>query len=161
MWFAGLVPAVFAAVGGCTRAPAPVTQPMAMSHKRHLEAGAKCVTCHPGAEDEARAGFPTVADCMDCHSRARGSHPDEPLIRVYAERRQEIPWARVNRMPEHVYFSHSLHVGPAKLRCEECHRGILEAVHPLALPDVHLQMKDCMRCHAERKASNQCKACHK
>jgi len=145
----------------CTRAPAPATQPMALSHKRHMEANMKCVTCHPGAEDEALAQFPTVADCLDCHFKARGDHPDEPRVRQYAERKQEIPWIRVNRLPGHVYFSHALHVTAAKMRCEECHRGILEATKPLALPDVHLKMDDCMRCHAERRASNQCKACHK
>jgi hypothetical protein len=26
---------------------------------------------------------------------------------------------------------------------------------------VYQTMEDCMRCHRERKASNQCKSCHK
>jgi hypothetical protein len=26
---------------------------------------------------------------------------------------------------------------------------------------VHQRMEDCMRCHRERNASNQCKTCHK
>lgn len=152
---------VLLSVVGCRRAPVPVKQPMALSHKRHMEADMKCVTCHPGAEDQALAQFPTVADCMDCHGKARGNHPDEPKVRVYAERGQEIPWIRVDRLPGHVYFSHATHVTLAKMKCEDCHLGILSATLALTLPDEHQTMEDCMRCHRERKASNQCKSCHK
>jgi len=148
-------------LSGCRRAPVPVKQPMALSHKRHMEADMKCVTCHPGAEDKALAQFPTVTDCMDCHGKARGNHPDEPKVRVYAARGQEIPWVRVDRLPGHVYFSHATHVTLAKMKCEDCHLGILSATLALTLPDVHQTMEDCMRCHRERKASNQCKSCHK
>jgi hypothetical protein len=145
---------------GC-RKPIPVKQPMALSHKRHMEADMKCVTCHPGAEEQRLAQFPTVADCMDCHGKARGNHPDEPKVRLYAERGQEIPWVRVDRLPGHVYFSHATHVTLAKMKCEECHQGILSATLALTLPDEHQTMEDCMRCHRERNASNQCKTCHK
>jgi hypothetical protein len=148
-------------LAGCQRTPQPVRQPMAMSHKRHMEASMKCVTCHPGAEEQALAQFPTVVDCMDCHHKARGDHPDEPRVRQYAERKEEIPWVRVDRLPGHVYFSHGVHVTGAEMKCEECHEGILLATKPLVLPDVHLAMADCMRCHRERKASNQCQVCHK
>jgi hypothetical protein len=153
---------VLAVLGvGCRRPPKPVKQPMAMSHKRHMEANMKCISCHPGAEDEVLAGFPATVDCMDCHYKARGNAPQEPLVRWYAERKQEIPWIRVDRLPGHVYFPHGLHVTKAKMKCEECHEGILLATKPLALPDIHSTMEDCMRCHREHNASNQCKSCHK
>jgi hypothetical protein len=134
---------------------------MALSHQRHMAANMKCVTCHPGAEEQARAQLPTVVECMDCHHQARGDHPDEPLVRQYAAREQEIPWVRVNRLPGDAYFPHGVHVTSAKMKCEECHEGILSATKPLVLPDVHQTMADCMRCHHERKASNQCQACHR
>jgi hypothetical protein len=153
--------AVFLVGAGCQRQPKPVKQPMALSHKRHMEANMKCVTCHPGAEDQVLAQFPTVVECMDCHGKARGDHPDEPRVRQYAERQEEIPWVRVDRLPGHVYFSHGTHVTAAKMKCEECHAGILVATKPLVLPDIALSMEDCMRCHRERRASNQCKSCHK
>jgi hypothetical protein len=145
---------------GCYK-PKPVRQPMAMSHKRHMEADMKCVTCHPGAEDQRLAQFPTVIDCMDCHFKARGDHPDEPKVREYAARKQEIPWIRVDKLPEHVYFPHGPHVAGAGMKCEECHEGILAATVPLSLPDIRPSMADCMSCHRKRKASNQCKVCHK
>lgn len=157
---AGALALSLALAFGCRR-PVPVTQPMALSHKRHMEANMKCVTCHPGAEDQVLAQFPTVVDCMDCHGKPRGDHPDEPRVRQYAERKEEIPWIRVDRLPGHVYFSHGTHVTAAKMKCEDCHEGILLAIRPLTLPDVHLAMEDCMRCHRERQASNQCKSCHK
>jgi hypothetical protein len=152
---------LLAVLPSACRRVVPVKQPMALSHKRHMEANMKCITCHPGAEDEVLAQFPTTADCMDCHHKARGAHPDEPRVRQYAQAKQEIPWIRVDRLPGHVRFSHATHVTAAKMKCEECHQGILEATVPLSLPDMHLTMEDCMDCHKERKANNQCKACHK
>jgi hypothetical protein len=143
------------------RKPVPVQQPMAFSHKRHMEADMKCISCHPGAEEQRLAQFPLVSDCMDCHGKVRGSHPDEPKVRLYAERKQEIPWLRVDRLPGHVSFSHATHVTLAKMKCDDCHQGILGSTQPLALPDIHLKMEDCMQCHRERKASNQCAVCHK
>lgn len=134
---------------------------MALSHKRHMAADMKCITCHPGAEDEPQAQFPTVADCMDCHYKARGEHPDEARVRWFAEHKQEIPWVRVDRLPGHVYFSHAAHVTLAKMACEDCHKGVAERTTPLALPDIHPSMDACMACHRERNASNQCKTCHK
>ncbi|MGD0835320.1 MAG: cytochrome c3 family protein [Polyangia bacterium] len=145
----------------CRRAPAPVTQPMAFSHQRHIAANMKCLTCHPGAGDEARAQLPTVADCLDCHHKARGSDPDEARIRWFATNKLEIPWVRVDQLPGHVYFSHAAHVTLAQMKCEDCHGDLRERTRPLALPDVSLTMAECMRCHQERGASNQCKTCHR
>jgi hypothetical protein len=152
---------VLFAQAGCRRQPVPVKQPMALSHKRHMEADMKCISCHPGGEDAAQAQFPTLADCMDCHSKPRGEQPDEPKVRRYAQEKREIPWIRVDRLPGHVYFSHAAHVTLAKMKCETCHLGILERTQPLSLPDVHSTMEECMRCHRERGASNECKTCHK
>jgi c(7)-type cytochrome triheme protein len=157
---AAIAAALLPLIAGCKR-PTPVKQPMSLSHKRHMEADMKCLACHPGAEEQALAQFPTVADCMDCHGKARGNHPDEPKVRDYAQRGQEIPWVRVDKLPGHVYFSHATHVTLAKMKCEDCHEGILAATQVLTLPDVHQTMEDCMRCHKERNASNQCKTCHK
>jgi hypothetical protein len=156
-----IVVAAAMAAMSCRRAPVPVKQPMALSHKRHMEANMKCVTCHPGAEEQVLAQFPNVADCMDCHFKARGDHPDEPKVRAYAEHKQEIPWIRVDRLPGHVHFSHAAHVTLAKMKCEDCHQGILSATLALTLPDIHQTMEDCMRCHREHKASVECKVCHK
>jgi menaquinone reductase, multiheme cytochrome c subunit len=151
---------VVAGVAGCGR-PVPALQPMAFSHQRHMQANTKCMTCHPGAEDRALAQLPTLADCMDCHGKPRGEHPDEPRVRSYAERQQEIPWLRVDRLPGHVHFSHAAHVTLAKMKCEDCHQGILIATKPLVVPDLFHRMADCMACHRQRQASNQCQACHK
>jgi hypothetical protein len=98
---------------------------------------------------------------MDCHREARGDHPDEPRVRGFAELGKEIPWVRVDRLPGRAYFPHGVHVSAAKIKCEDCHIGILEATTPLVWPDIRLSMEDCMRCHRERNASNACKSCHR
>lgn len=152
---------VLALIIGACRKPVPVVQPMAFNHALHMEADLKCLSCHPGGEDEMQAGFPALVDCLDCHGKPEGSHPDEPKIREFHLKKQEIPWIRVNRLPGHVYFSHAAHVTLAKMECRDCHQGILSAKVPLVFPDANLTMADCMACHREKKASNDCNVCHK
>ena len=133
-----------------------------MSHRRHIEAKEmKCRSCHQGVEGEARASFPTLADCMDCHKRAQGTDPREPAVRQWAERAQEIPWIQVNRLPSHVYFSHAAHVTLANMDCQPCHRDMTLVSEPMQEPDVHLDMKGCLACHRDKKASVECVACHR
>jgi hypothetical protein len=139
----------------------PARQPMAFNHALHMEADLKCLSCHMGAEDEALAGFPTLADCVDCHHKVQGQRPDEPKVRLYDQQKREIPWVRVNRLPTHVYFPHAAHVTLAKLPCASCHEGIDAATAPLTLPDTHFTMAACMDCHREKKANNDCNACHR
>ena len=99
---------------------------------------------------------------MDCHKRAKGEHPDEPKLREYAKRGEEIPFAQVNRYPGHVYFSHRVHVKLAGMECEECHGDVANLAEPVSQPIASsASMADCMDCHRERGASNECLACHK
>jgi c(7)-type cytochrome triheme protein len=159
---AGLALAALAGAALAWRQPVePVRQPMAMSHKRHSEAEMKCRACHQGVEGNARAGLPTLADCMDCHDRPQGHDPAEPEVREWARRGQEIPWVRLNRLPGHVYFSHAAHVTLAELACEDCHRDMKVVTAPLTEPDVELDMRACIACHRARQASVECVACHR
>ena len=145
---------------GCSK-PVPLRQPMAFSHVLHMQADLKCASCHMGAEDGTLAGFPTLADCLDCHHKVQGSRPDESTVRVYQQEKREIAWERVNRLPAHVHFPHAAHVTLAKIPCESCHEGILAANAPLTLPDARFTMASCMACHREKRANNDCNACHR
>src|SRR5262245_5527715 len=80
------------------RPPPPVTQPIAFNHKRHLAEDLKCLDCHKGADKAAHAGVPTVKACLLCHAEPKGTHPDEPKVREFAEKGEGIPWIQVNRM---------------------------------------------------------------
>lgn len=137
-------------------------QPVAFDHALHAEQDLACLDCHATAESRPRASFPKLATCLLCHAEAQGEHPDEPRLRAFSERGAEIPWVQVNRSVGHVYFSHAMHVKLGKMECAECH-GDMSAQHePVTRSQVaHLSMSACMRCHAERGASNDCLVCHK
>ena len=157
-----LIAVAGAGVAVSWRAPAGgVTQPLPMSHKRHIDKEMKCRACHQGVERQARASFPTLADCMDCHKTPQGQEAGEPEVRAFAARNQEITWVRFNRLAGHVYFSHAAHVTLASMKCEECHRDMSTLDHAPTEADVHLDMSDCVACHRSRHASLDCLGCHK
>ncbi|MBI4602242.1 MAG: cytochrome c3 family protein [Planctomycetes bacterium] len=142
--------------------PRPVTQPIAFSHKRHLEEEITCKDCHKYAEDGRYATLPPTKACLLCHEEEQGKHPDEPKVREHAKDGGEIPWAQVNRLVGHVYFSHAAHVKHAGMDCAECHGDMREMTEPVTLPQIgHLDMDRCMSCHEAKGASNDCVACHK
>jgi hypothetical protein len=139
-----------------------VPQPMAFSHRRHVEEGLSCADCHPFADRKPRASLPTVRQCLLCHSEAKGTHPDEPKVREFAERKQEIPWAQVNRLPGHVYFSHAAHVKYARMDCAECHGDMKTSAEPVTVRQIaRLDMAACIACHVQKGVGNDCLRCHK
>jgi hypothetical protein len=128
-------------------------QPVPFSHKLH--AAAKCVDCHTNAATGPRATIPQAGRCMLCH---RGVKSDSPLIariRQFDSQKRAIPWARVYRLPDFVYFSHAKHSGTA---CAGCH-GPVESRDVLS-KEVSTSMTACMACHTAKKASTACTACH-
>jgi hypothetical protein len=140
-----------------------VQKPLAFNHKIHVEdEEIECTECHQGAETAVHAGLPAVRECMDCHKRAKGEHPDEPKVREYAKRGEQMHFERVNRYPGHVYFSHRVHVKLAEMECRECHGDMASLSEPVSEPTASLTtMAECMDCHRERHASLECAACHK
>ena len=144
------------------RAPAGnPQQPLAMSHKRHIDKAMKCRACHQGVEGQAQASFPTLADCMDCHKTPQGEEASEPTVRAFAARNQEVEWVCWNRLAGHVYFSHAAHVTSAEMKCERCHRDMGAVDEPVSAADINPEMSDCVACHRSRHASLDCLACHK
>src|SRR6266403_3589573 len=70
-------------------------QPIAYSHKVHIERGLKCLDCHIGADVSARATLPSVSKCMLCHAKIATDKPEIKKIAAYAAAKREIPWQRV------------------------------------------------------------------
>jgi len=137
-------------------------QPIAFDHARHHAEDLGCLDCHGTAESSPYAALPKIASCLLCHEEPKGDSPEEARVREFAERKEEIPWIQVNRMPGHVYFSHAVHVKLAKMDCAECHGDMSAATAPVSTSQIgHLTMRRCMECHAETGASNDCLACHK
>lgn len=139
-----------------------VRQPIAFDHARHKDESLNCSDCHARAETTPYASFPAIKQCLLCHKEPQGQHPDEPLIREYADKGEQIPWVQVNRLPGHVYFSHSMHVKLGGMQCADCHGDMSVQKDPVSASQIeHLTMSRCMQCHEQRGASNDCLACHK
>lgn len=134
-------------------------QPIAYNHKKHLDSGMECQTCHTGIADGlADARLPTIDICLTCHES--DDNPKTKPIRDFAAKKRAIPWQRVYKVPEHVFFSHRRHVGAAKLDCAVCHGNMKLKETPVARPAVAITMRRCISCHRRSKASVDCMACH-
>jgi len=78
-----------------------------------------------------------------------------------------IPWVRVHRLPDYVYFSHQAHVG-AGVACQRCH-GPVESMERMRQQE-SLAMGWCVNCHRDAtvhgidgrsvRASTDCATCH-
>jgi hypothetical protein len=138
-------------------------QPIVYSHRTHVEAGVPCLFCHTSALRADVAGIPSVQKCMGCHAIIAAHNPDVQVLAGYWERRQPIPWNRVNRQPDFVYFSHQAHLG-AGINCETCHGDVGHMT--VAKPVVKMDMGWCLDCHLkqpEEKVARlaDCLTCHK
>ncbi len=164
---AGVLVLVLAAIAGAvwTRVQerAAPDQPIAYSHQVHIEAGVQCLFCHSGALRTSQAGIPSVEKCMGCHTVIDNEEPEIRAVAAYAERGEEIPWARVNVQPDFVFFSHQPHVA-AGLSCESCHGDVSQMTvdHPVQRMD----MGWCLECHLDQPQENvarlaDCVTCHK
>jgi outer membrane protein assembly factor BamB len=138
--------------------PVPVgPQPVLFSHRVHAERGITCQNCHTTAGRSARAGIPDAAQCMTCHRTVQRDAPAIAAVRDHAQQRRPIPWLRVYKLPDFVFFSHERHV-KAGTACAECH-GPVQTRDVLA-KEVSTSMTACMSCHVRKKASTDCSVCH-
>ncbi len=152
-------------------------QPIDYSHRLHAgELGIDCKFCHAGAETSRHAGIPSTSVCMKCHkvvTRAKDA-PEEPVVSVEIQklhdsfnRGEAIPWVRVHKLPDFVYFSHQAHV-TAGVSCQKCH-GPVETMQRIHQQET-LSMGWCINCHREATekgingravhASTNCSVCH-
>jgi mono/diheme cytochrome c family protein len=105
--------------------PGAPVQPILFSHLIH--AGAfqiNCQYCHADARRSQYAGLPSVERCMGCHKIvAAAGNPEVQKLQGYWQRREPIPWVRIYKVPEFVYFQHRGHIR-AGLACQTCHGQI-------------------------------------
>lgn len=146
---AGLV--VIAVSGSKTRAFAatgePAAQPIPFSHKHHVgDDGIDCRFCHSTVETAAFAGLPSTHTCLTCHSQLFVDAPPlAPLHRSAADDRP-IAWTLLHKLPDFVYFDHSIHVAKG-VGCIECHGRVDQM--PLAWRSAPLLMEWCIDCHRD------------
>lgn len=159
-----LVPlAVFVAAGLLFAAwsRGSVVQPISFNHQKHQANGLECSACHTLYRTSGSAGRPATDTCMACHETPLTKSAEEEKIRQYAARGEEIPWRRLQRLPEHVYFSHQTHVVSAQVECKSCHGGIGQSASPPLRAEIKFEMDACIKCHESRGAATDCLACHR
>jgi hypothetical protein len=125
----------------------PLLQPVKFDHRHHARDDAiACVYCHDTVETSAYAGVPPTSTCMGCHSQIWTKSPELALVRTSYFERKPIRWARVNNLPDHVFFDHSIHVAKG-VGCVTCH-GRVDLMGQVyqATP---LLMSWCLDCHRE------------
>jgi formate-dependent nitrite reductase cytochrome c552 subunit len=128
-----------------TRVGYQPVQPVAFSHAIHVDqVGMDCRYCHNAVEKSWYSNIPTAAVCMNCHNQVLRDNPKLELVRESAATGRPIPWVQVHKVPDYVYFNHSVHVNRG-VSCVECHSQInlMDEVRH-AQP---LSMSFCLDCH--------------
>lgn len=125
-------------------------QPVPFSHATHAgQLGMDCRYCHNMVEKSWYSNIPGSSTCMNCHNQVLKDDPRLALVRESALSGEPIPWVQVHRVPDFVYFNHSVHVDRG-ISCVECHGRIdqMDEVYH-AQP---LSMTFCLECHRDPAA---------
>jgi len=137
-------------------------QPIKYNHRLHvIENEMECTDCHQGAKSSKLATLPSITVCLDCHDEALTDSKEEEKIRTFRGKGMDIPWQKILRMPDHVYFSHYRHTVLAKIDCFTCHGRMDKVTSPPDKPLKRMRMKDCIQCHKKNKVTQDCIACHR
>ena len=120
-------------------------QPVEYSHKLHAgNLGMDCYYCHTTVEKSSFAAVPTTETCMNCHHRVKEKSPKLQLVRESYSTGQPIPWVKVHRLPDYVYFNHQAHV-TSGVSCVSCHGRVDQMVEVKQVEP--LTMAWCLDCH--------------
>lgn len=140
---------------------AALTQPIRFNHRKHIDAGLQCDTCHERFSKSPFAGLPQLDVCLTCHEQAITQSTEEAKIREFAQRKQPVPWRQVNQLPKHVYFSHQTHASSNQIACTVCHGDMEKATAPPSSPLFAWTMSACLNCHEQQHATQDCNGCHR
>ena len=122
-------------------------QPIEFSHKLHAgDLGLDCRFCHFTVERSAFAALPPTQICMKCHSKVRTDSVKLLPVRATFAESKPIPWVRVHKLPDFVYFDHAVHL-TAGVGCSTCHGRVdqMQRVEQVQ----SLSMGWCIDCHRQ------------
>lgn len=123
----------------------PVTQPVQFDHRHHVaDDGIDCRYCHSSVEKSPNAGIPATSVCMNCHSQIWNQSPLLEPVRASFFTDQPLAFIRVHRVPDFVFFNHSIHVNKG-VGCVTCHGRVDQMA--LATQQQPLSMEWCLDCH--------------
>jgi Cytochrome c7 and related cytochrome c len=124
-----------------------IEQPVPFSHEHHVNGlGLDCRYCHSAAEKSAIAGVPPTHTCMTCHSELYTQAEMLAPVRKSLADRAPIRWNKVHRLPDYVYFDHSIHIAKG-VGCTTCHGDVQHM--PLMRQAAPLTMGWCLECHRD------------
>ena len=122
-------------------------QPIPYSHKLHVgELGIDCRYCHANIERSHEAMVPPTQACVGCHSVVKRDSPKLALLRSSWATDKPVEWVRVHRVPDYVYFDHSVHLA-AGVGCVSCH-GRIDQMEVVRQQEP-LNMAWCLDCHRD------------
>ena len=120
-------------------------QEVPFSHQHHVGGlGLDCRYCHTGVENSSMAGLPPTHTCMTCHSQVWTGAPILEPVRQSLASGKPLIWNRVARVPDYVYFNHSIHIDRG-VPCVTCHGRVDQM--PLMAQAQPFQMQWCLNCH--------------
>jgi menaquinone reductase, multiheme cytochrome c subunit len=120
-------------------------QPVPYSHKLHAgELGMDCYYCHYTANKSGYAAVPPTQVCMNCHVRVKPTSPRLSKVRESYETGEPVPWVRIHKLADFVFFNHQAHV-TAGVSCVSCHGRIDQMVEVKQVKP--LNMAWCLDCH--------------
>jgi Cytochrome c7 and related cytochrome c len=138
--------------------PAAPVQPLPYSHKTHLALGLDCRGCHVNPGDGKLMTYPPTAFCMACHRTVAADRPPIQKLAAFAASDAPVPWVRVYKLPDYVYWKHAPHL-QAGVTCVECHGPVNER-DVIAQETNVVTMVGCLACHNKRQVYTDCGDCH-
>jgi hypothetical protein len=123
----------------------PVEQPVQFDHRHHnQDDGIDCAFCHAPAWRSSTAGIPSTEVCVGCHNQIWNESPMLQPVRDSWFSGAPIPWRRVHRVPDFVYFDHSIHVNRG-VGCVSCHGRVDQMATVYQVEPLTMQW--CLSCH--------------
>jgi hypothetical protein len=120
-------------------------QPVPFEHSLHAgELGIDCRYCHSQVEKSGHSNVPSTNTCMNCHNQVQILSEKLQPVRDSFASGEPIPWVQIHKMPDYVYFNHSVHVNRG-ISCFECHGQINEM--DVVRHEKPLSMAFCLECH--------------
>lgn len=128
-----------------TRVGFQPTQPVAYDHSLHVtQLGMDCRYCHFGVEEAGHSNIPTTQTCMNCHTQVQKDNPKLKELFASWESGNPVPWVKVHKAPDYVYFNHAVHVNRG-VSCKSCHGQVDEM--RVVWHEESMSMAWCLDCH--------------
>lgn len=125
----------------------PIRQPIDFDHRHHAgDDGIDCMYCHDTVKKSATAGIPDTATCMNCHAQVWNQSQILAPVRARFFDGRPLVWHKVYRLPDYVYFDHSIHVNKG-IGCVTCHGRV--DLMPVIERAQTLTMSWCLDCHRD------------